>query len=118
MDHTPGRGERGRRRDLGPLGDQRQSASGIIESEREMMQDIRTEQTIHEQDIREGRHDAHRHILYGCLEQASYAQRDIPYWTVPSRAVRDDSGHRWVSSSAPPSHCRSCAQRCKGRGGQ
>jgi hypothetical protein len=48
MDHTPGRGERGRRRDLGPLGDQRQSAGGIIEGEREMTQDIRTEQTIHE----------------------------------------------------------------------
>ena len=72
---TPGRGERGRRRDLSPRGDQRQPASGIIEGEREMTQDIRTEQTIHEQDIREGGYDAYRHILYGCLTNSDTRQQ-------------------------------------------
>jgi hypothetical protein len=54
MDHTPGRGERGRGRGLGPLGDQCQPAGGIIEGKREMTQDIRTEQAIRERGIREG----------------------------------------------------------------
>ena len=75
MDHPPGCGERGRRRGLESLGDQRQAAGGIIEGEREMTQDIRTEQTIHEQDIREGRHNAHGHIPHGRLANSDARQQ-------------------------------------------
>ena len=75
MDHPPGRGERGRRRGLVSLRDQRQAANGIIDGEREMTQDIRTEQTIHERDIREGRHDAHGHIPYDRLANSDARQQ-------------------------------------------
>jgi hypothetical protein len=75
MDYPPGRSERGRRRGLGSLGDQRQSAGGIIEGEREMTQDIRTKQAICERVSREGRHNAHGHILYGRLANRDARQQ-------------------------------------------
>jgi hypothetical protein len=40
-----------------------------------MTQDIRTEQTIRERDIREGRHDAHGHIPYGRLANSDARQQ-------------------------------------------
>ena len=70
----------------GVPGDQHQAAGGIIEGEREMTQDIRTEQAIRERDIREGRHNAHGHMLDSRLANSDARQQTtgISTWCPPS----------------------------------